>query len=110
MSRYEFRPKQWPDHTALALGWDPGLDTYYAQVMDYSIGQDDDCVIVWIAPTLGGITDLTTLMRTLHVRLDGRLPRVRLSPTRRCRLLKDKLVTPQRFEEDDSDDGSFIPF
>jgi hypothetical protein len=32
MSRYEYPPEHWPDPMSFAIGWDPPVDTYFAQV------------------------------------------------------------------------------
>ena len=79
MSRYEFLPPRWPDHIALAIGWDRPLNTFFAQVMDYSKGEDDDCVLVWVGGLPPYFSDLDAMMGVVNNRLRGRLPAIALT-------------------------------
>jgi hypothetical protein len=89
MSRYEYRPTDWPSHFSFAVGWDPALETYFAQVMDYSISRDDDCVIAWFGALLPHYRDIDEMMCAVNERIAGSLPEVKLAPSRRSRLTKD---------------------
>ena len=62
-------PSNWPGHISFAIGWDPPLITYFAQVLDYSISHDDDCVIVWLGAMPPYYTDLGSLMQTMNRRI-----------------------------------------
>jgi hypothetical protein len=90
MSRYEFRPSHWPDHTSLTVGWDRPLDTFFAQVMDSSIPEDDDRVIVWLGAMQPYFSDVDTLMQTLNHCIPGRLQPVALTPAMRSTLIEDR--------------------
>jgi hypothetical protein len=100
MSRYEFQPKHWPDHISCAIGWDPPLITYFAQVLDYSISHDDDCVIVWLGAMPPYYTDLGSLMQTMNRRILGRLHPLVLTATMQAKLIRDQkaaeAATPSR--------------
>jgi hypothetical protein len=92
MSMYESRPAGWPSHCRLALGWDPALETYFAQVRDDSIGRDDDCVVAWLGALLPHYRDIDELMEALNDRIRGLLPEVTLAESRRARLIKDRKI------------------
>jgi len=57
-----YLPRPWPDHTSFAIGCNPALDAYFAQVTDYSISRDDDCIIVWLGAMPSHYTDIDTLI------------------------------------------------
>jgi hypothetical protein len=57
--------------------------------MDYSLGQDDDCVIVWLTPRPREILDPDELMRIVNRRIGGNLPAVRLTKKMRETLISD---------------------
>ena len=90
MSRYEYRPQDWPSHMAFAIGWDPAMLTFFAQVMDYSISRDDDCIVVWLGALLPHFQDVDEIMRELNRQIDGKLQRVDLRPSMRAKLLQNK--------------------
>jgi hypothetical protein len=90
MSRYEYLPRLWPDHISFAVGWDPALDTYFAQVMDYSISRDDGCVIVWLGAMPPHYTDIDALMQQLNRRILGWLYPVTLTAMMRAKLIRDQ--------------------
>jgi hypothetical protein len=90
MSRYEYLPKHWPDHLSFAVGWDPALDTYFAQVLDQSISQDDDCVIVWLGAMPPHYDHIDELMQALNRRILGRLHPVTLTARMRATLIRDR--------------------
>jgi len=92
MSMYESRPAGWPSHCELAVGWDPALETYFAQVRDYSISQDDNCVIAWLGALGPHYRDIDGLMQALNDRIRGLLPEVTLTEAKRSRLRKDKKI------------------
>src|SRR4051794_38141415 len=89
MSRYEYLPDHWPDHMSFAVDWDPALDTYFAQVMDYAISRDDDCVIVWLGALPPHYAHIDELMQALNLRILGRLHPVTLKATMRAKLVRD---------------------
>jgi hypothetical protein len=90
MSRYEYTPPRWPAHTSLAVGWDPPLATFFAQVMDDSISEDDDRVIVWVGGLPPYFKDIDQVMRIVNRRIRGRLPVLSLTKEMRDRLTRDK--------------------
>lgn len=90
MSRYENTPPQWPAHTSFAVGWDPPLRTFFAQVIDDSISQDDDRVLVWVGALPPYFQDIDEVMRIVNDRIRGRLPPVTLTTKRRARLIRDR--------------------
>ena len=92
MSRYEFLPAGWQQPKSFAVGWDPALETYFAQVMDYAIGRDDGCVILWIGALLPHYRDIDELMRAVNDRIRGTLPEITLTDSRRDRLVKDMKI------------------
>jgi len=92
MSRYEYRPRDWPSHFSFAVGWDPALETYFAQVMDYSISRDDDCVTVWVGALPPHYRNIDEMMRAVNDSIRGTLPEVALAPSRRSRLIKDMRI------------------
>src|SRR5262249_55434197 len=92
MSRYEYLPEAWPGHFRFAVGWDPAFETYFAQVMDDSIGRDDDCVIVWLGALDPHYPHIDELMQAVYGRIRGRLPEVTLTEAKRARLIKDKKI------------------
>lgn len=47
----------------VVLGWDPPLNTYFAQVYDHSIKDEDEQLILWEAGTSEPIHDLEKLAR-----------------------------------------------
>jgi hypothetical protein len=89
MSRHVYRPPKWPSDFSLAVGFDPALETFFAQVMNDSLGQDDDCVIVWLTPRPREILDPDQLVRIVNRRTRGSLPPVRLTQRMRDRLTRD---------------------
>jgi hypothetical protein len=90
MSRYEYKPRYWPDHMSFAVGWDPALDTYFAQVMDCSISRSDDCVIVWLGAMPPHYVHIDELMQSLNRRILGRLQPVTLTAAMRAKLIRDR--------------------
>ncbi len=59
MSRY-FVPARDKKYKVV-LGWDPPLNTYFAQVYDHSITDEDEQLILWEAGTPKPIHDLDQL-------------------------------------------------
>jgi hypothetical protein len=92
MSRYEYLPEGWPGHFRFAVGWDPAVETYFAQVMDYSISRDDDCVLAWFRALQPHYRDIDELIQAVNDRIRGRLPEVTLTEAKRARLVKDKKI------------------
>jgi hypothetical protein len=91
MSRYEYLPKGWPPHLALAVGWDPALRTFFAHVLNYRISRDDDCVVLWLGALAPKFLDVDQLLAELNRRIRGKLPAVTLTKT-----LRDKLQSNKR--------------
>jgi hypothetical protein len=89
MSRYEYLPPDWSSDYSFAVVLDPALETFFTQVMDYSISRDDDCVIVWLTPRPREILDPDELVRIVNRRIGGMLPAVRLTKKMRERLMGD---------------------
>ena len=92
MSRYEFLPAGWQQPKSFAVGWDPAVETYFAQVLDYAISRDDDCAIVWIGALRPHYQDIDELMRQVNDRIRGMLPEITLTERQRTRLVKDMKV------------------
>jgi hypothetical protein len=90
MSRYEITPDHWPAHTSFAVGWDPPLGTFFAQVIDHSIGEDDDPVLVWVGALPPYFRDLDKVMRIVNDGVRGRLPPVALPTELGDRLIRDR--------------------
>jgi hypothetical protein len=90
MSRHEYTPDGWSSDYSFAVGWDPALETFFAQVMDYSLGRDDNCVIVWLTPRPREILHPDELVRIVNRRIGGMLPAVRLSKKMSERLMRDR--------------------
>jgi hypothetical protein len=92
MSRYEYLPEGWPENFRFAVGWDPAAETYFAQVMDYSIGRGDDCVILWLGALKPHYPYVDKLMEDVNDRIRGQLPETTLTEARMARLAKDKTI------------------
>lgn len=92
MSRYEHLPRGWADHYRFAVGWDPAVETYFAQVMDRSIGRDDDCVIAWFGALEPHYRHIDELMEAVNDHIRGRLPEVTLTQSKRARLIREKKI------------------
>jgi hypothetical protein len=90
MSRYEYLPRHWPSHMSFAVGWDPAMHSFFAQVMDYSISRDDDCVVIWLGALRPHYADIDAMMQALNRRILGRLHPVVLGETTRRRLIRDR--------------------
>lgn len=57
MSRHELIPRSRPA-LAIAVGWDPPLGTFFAQVFDHDLDEDDPKhTIKWIGCTPGEFRD-----------------------------------------------------
>jgi hypothetical protein len=90
MSRYEFVPPGWSATFSFAIGWDVPLDTFFAQVIDTSISEDDDRVIVWVGAMPPYYRDLDAMLWEVNGRIAGRLPAVALLGDMRATLIKDR--------------------
>lgn len=90
MSRYEYKPENWPELYSFAVGWDPALETYFAQVMDYSISRDDNCVVIWIGGMPPHYTDVDSLIDAVNGRIKGKSEHITLNEVIRKRLIRDK--------------------
>ena len=89
MSRYEYLPEHWPEYV-VAVGWDPAMYTYFAQVMNYRKGRDDDCVVLWIGALHPHYDDIDQMMQALNKGILGRLHPVVLSETTRRKFTRDR--------------------
>ncbi len=58
--------------------------------MDYSISQDDDCVIAWLGAMPPHYTNIDKLMQALNKRILGRLHPVTLTAMMRATLIRDQ--------------------
>ena len=65
------------------------METLFAQVMNYSLGQDDHCVVLWLTPRPREIFDLDHLVRIVNRRTKGVLPPVKLPQKLRDMLIRD---------------------
>jgi len=90
MSRYEYVPSCWSSTCSFAIGWDDALQTYFAQVLDHSIGEDDDGVTVWLGGMPPHYSGLDEMMQAVNGRINGKLPAVILPKELRAALMKDK--------------------
>jgi hypothetical protein len=95
MSRYEYPPGQWPDPMSFAIGWDPSLDTNFAQVTDHSVGGADGGVIVRMRALPPQYTDMDTQMQTLNHRILGRLHLLALTARTRAKLIAGPHLRPR---------------
>ena len=84
MSRYILLPPRWSAHMEFAVGWDPALETYFAQVMDHSLNRDDDGVIVWLGAMPPHYHDIDELMCAVNDQIRDMLPEIRLTKTMRA--------------------------
>jgi hypothetical protein len=100
MSRYEILPPGWSADYAFAVGWDRPLGTYFAQVMDYSISHDDDCVLVWVGAMPPYFTDLDAMMKVVNDRIRGRLPAIILNKEMKGRLIRDRRKDDETFSSE----------
>ncbi|MET0415793.1 MAG: hypothetical protein ABW022_07210 [Actinoplanes sp.] len=58
MSRHEIASPDSTNPLEVVVGWDPPLGTFFAQVWDRSLDEDDpDAELLWIGCTPGEITD-----------------------------------------------------
>jgi hypothetical protein len=90
MSRYEYHPPNWPDNHSFAVGWDPALETFFAQVMDHSISRNDDCVILWVGGPPPHYSDVDEMMGAVNSRIKGQSEHITLTQAMRKRLIRDK--------------------
>lgn len=90
MSRHEFLPQGWSATYSFAIGWDVPLHTYFAQVIDTSISEDEDRVIAWLGGMPPYYRDLDALLREVNARIGGTLPPVALPKRLRATLAKDR--------------------
>jgi hypothetical protein len=72
-----------------AVGWDPALETYFAQVMDYTISRADDRVIVWAGGMPPHYRDLDEMLCFVNSRLSSRLRSFTIRGSMRARLEKE---------------------
>jgi hypothetical protein len=63
MSRYEI-PSHDPAQT-VTVGWDNPLSTFFANVCDYSLPQDQDHVLFWIGCSPRGVKTVEQLQELL---------------------------------------------
>jgi len=89
MSRYQYLPQGWPDQYAFTIGWDNALGSYFGLVIDVSISQGEDGVIVAIGGVPPHFEDLDNLMRVVNRRIKDRLPPIELPSELRRELRKD---------------------
>ncbi len=92
MSQHEFYPKHLRESISVVVGWDPALGTYYAQIRDYKISQDDDCVIIWLTPAPGEIQTVKQLEKLLNQRIGDKILAVRIPWHLRWQLTKNKKI------------------
>lgn len=65
MSRHQLRPRD-PGHKVI-VGWDPPLETYFAQVIDRKkeVAGEDEKFVLWIGCSHREITDLDGLRQRI---------------------------------------------
>lgn len=85
MSRYELKLKPTArEGLSAAIGWDPPLATFFAQVLDAAReALDENPVIIWVGTLYGEIEDVDEALRALS-------PYAVLPPDLRGRLLRDR--------------------
>jgi hypothetical protein len=96
MSRHEFVPDGWPSTYLLAIGWDHGIGSYFAQVIDTSISDDSHCLLVSFGdkpPHFHDFDKLENLMRVVNTRFKATLPPIQLTPQLRRTLKMDTEMT-----------------
>jgi hypothetical protein len=89
MSRYELLPPGWSAPHALVVGWDDALESYFSQVIDTSISQNDECLILSLGGEPPRFRDPEALLRVTNRRIADRLPPVRLPPELLRTLMQD---------------------
>jgi hypothetical protein len=109
MSRYEFLPPGWSSTYSFAIGWDGPLSTYFGQVIDSSISDDDDRVIVWAGAMPPYYSDLDKMMCAVNDGITGKLPAITLATAMRAQLIKDKKRSSQASRRRDRKPGNKEP-
>jgi hypothetical protein len=92
MSRHEFVPDGWPSTYLLAIGWDHGIASYFAQVIDTSISDDRHSLLVSFGdkpPHFNDFNKLENLMRVVNGRFKATLPPIQLTAELRRTLKMD---------------------
>jgi hypothetical protein len=91
MSRRRYTPEDWPPTIELFLGFDPALETYFAQVFDSEKGEENaGYVVLWLTPSPREIVDADQLAWNVNRGIMGRLPALKLTPDMRKRLNADR--------------------
>jgi len=76
----------WPD-ASLLVGWDPAFGTYYAQIFDGSVGEQEP--LLWLTPKAPGIQDVNKFEAYINQNIKGRWPAIRLIKILRINLERD---------------------
>jgi hypothetical protein len=67
MSRHEVTPLPDAGQVEVFVGWDPPLNTFFAQVFDLDIDEDDPSAeLLWIGASFGEIHDLRRVRNALQ--------------------------------------------
>jgi len=90
MSRYEVPTRN--EQYAVVVGWDPPLDTFFAQVFDHTHGREDDDPVFEIGQRRGEVPTVAALGEALaayailsavlqdQLETDSRVPREPVAP------------------------------
>ncbi len=71
MSRIYLEMKKWPERYEVIVGWDPGLQTYFAQVIDPEYDEEEP--IVWLG-TFDVIPTVSDLEKLLNFNMPAGTP------------------------------------
>lgn len=87
MTRYELRGRE--PYVALAVGWDPPLSTYFVQVWDERVDDEEEALLLW-----GGC--YTREIPSVDKLADVMNPYATLTPEVRAQLERDRTAAPGR--------------
>lgn len=87
MSRYEIRGRE--PYTAIVIGWDRPLSTYFAQVWDERVDDEEEALLLW-----GGC--YTREIPSVEKLADALKPFVTLTPEMRAQLERDRAADQGR--------------
>lgn len=73
MSRYYVEFEGWPEEIKVIVGWDAPLETFFTQIEDTRIEDEDDQLLLWLG-TYDQITTLEELERRINDEISLELP------------------------------------
>ncbi|MBD3224886.1 MAG: hypothetical protein GF313_09160 [Caldithrix sp.] len=93
MSRYQLNVPQWSDEIVLVVGWDPGLNSYFAQIYRGNPLKDNAECLLWLG-TEDIITTVDDLLHTINQSLAEGNPPAALPHDIREQLERDRTEVP----------------